>query len=285
MIRTILSILIVCLGLTGPAPAARAQDPAGSALEIGVFPYLSTRTLLATYQPLQRFLEQRLARPVVIVTASDMRTFVERTLAGAYPFVVTAPHFARLAQTQSGYRPLLRAQRDLAGLIVVARDSPMRSLADLKGKTLATPDDLAIVSRLALDLLRQHGLKPLEDLSVEEMPSHNAALQAVRQGAVAAAAVSNTAFEQVTGDQQQNFRVLATTASVPHVMILARRDVPAGEAGRFIALLQEFVQKTPEGEQFLKKLGYLGLRPPTEGELRSLDPYTEGVRAALHGVR
>jgi phosphonate transport system substrate-binding protein len=270
------------LGLSG---LVRAEAPgAGSAaapLELGVFPYLSTRAILGVYQPLQQYLQRQLKRPVLVVTAPDMRTFVERTQAGAYPFVVTAPHFARLAQQDAGYRPLLRAKRDLVGIVLVAGDGPVRQLADLRGKTVAVPDSLAIITQLGLALLKDNGLMPGRDVTMEEMPSHNSAVIAVKQGAVAAAIVSATAFGQMPPEQKAGVRVLGQTAQVPHVMLLARRDVPAREVSRFVQLVQAFVETTPEGGKFIDTLGYLGLRPPTEAELRSLDVYLDPLRAGL----
>ena len=279
----ILSLLLLLFAVAaGPSPV-RAEEE--TPLTIGIFPYLSTRTLLAVWQPLQRYLENRLGRRVVVVTAPDMRSFVERTLSGTYPLVVTAPHFARLAQREAGYRPLLRAEPDLVGVFLVAEDSPARSLADLRGKILATPDSLALITRLALETLRSQNLEPGRDLSLQEVPSHNAAVLAVKQGAVAAAVVSQTAFQQLPAEQRAGLRPLARTASAPHVMILARRDLPPREAERYANLIQTFVQQTPEGRQFLESLGYLGLRPPTEGELRSLDPYVEGLLRTLAAGR
>lgn len=278
MVRLLLFLLVTL------APS-HAQTTAPAPLELGVFPYLSTRTLLHFYQPLQRFLENRLGRPVVVVTAPDMRTFVERTLSGAYPLVVTAPHFARLAQVEAGYRPFLRAQRDLAAVFVVARGSPVRSLADLPGKEVVTPDRLAIVTQLAMNMLREQGLEPGRDVLLKEMPSHNSAALAVRQGTAAAAVLSNTAFLQLPPEQREGLALLARTATVPHVMILARPDLGDTEVARLSRLIQEFAEHTPEGRQFIDGLGYLGLRPPTEAELKSLDPYLPGLRAALSAPR
>jgi phosphonate transport system substrate-binding protein len=264
---------------------ARAGTPSGAPLEVGVFPYLSTRALLGAYHPLQQYLEDNLQRPVMIVTAPDMRTFVERTQAGAYPFVVTAPHFARLAQQEAGYRPQLRAKRDLVGVLLVSDRGDIRSVPDLRGKTLATPDALAIITQLGLGLLKAHGLVPDKDVKIEEMPSHSSAVLAVKHGAVAAAVVSMTAFMQMASDQKAGVRVLAQTMHVPHVMLLARPDLPRRDVDRFVKLVRQFVEQTPEGKRFIDGLGYLGLRSPTEAELRSLDVYTEGLKAGLAAPR
>lgn len=273
---------LLFLGLIGAVRAdTSGAGPSATALELGVFPYLSTRAILGVYHPLQQYLEKQLHRPVLVVTAPDMRTFVERTQAGAYPFVVTAPHFARLAQQDAGYRPLLRAKRDLVGVVVVADGGAVRTYADLRGKMIATPDSLAIITQLGLSLLKDHGLVPGRDVTIEETPSHNSAVLAVKQGAVAAAIVSQTAFMQMTADQKAGVRVLGQTAQVPHVMLLARGNVPAREVDRFVHLVQTFVETTPEGGRFISTLGYLGLRAPTDAELRSLDTYLDTLRAGL----
>lgn len=279
MIRHILSLLVVAL--MSVSVSARAEPAAQSALELGVFPYLSTRAMLATYQPLQHYLEQQMQRPVLIVTAPDMRTFVERTQAGAYPFVVTAPHFARFAQTEAGYRPLLRAKRDLRGVIVVSARSGIRDVAALRGKTVATPDALAIVTELGQALLRGNGIQPGKDVRMQEFPSHNSAALSVANGTVDAAIVSITAFIQLPEQQKQGLRVLAQTSEVPHVMFLASPRVPSKDVERFLELMRQFVEQTDDGKQFIESLGYLGLRPPTEPELRSLDHFTDGLKAAL----
>lgn len=282
MVRHLIILLWALFGLFGIARAEPpGAGPAAAPLEIGVFPYLSTRAVLGIYRPFQQYLEKHLQRPVFIVTAPDMRTFVERTQAGAYPIVVTAPHFARFAQQEAGYRPLLRAKRDLVGVVLVREGSAIRHVADLRGKTVGVPDALTIVTQLGLDLLRQNGLQPGRDVTIEEMPSHNSAVLAVKRHAVAAAIVSVTAFRQMTEEQRAGVRVLAQTAHVPHVMMLARRDIPPQEVDRFVRAVQTFVDATPEGGRFIDTIGYLGLRPPTEAELRSLDVYVEGLKARL----
>ena len=261
------------------AASAIAQQKHQPPLEIGIFPYLSTRALLSTYQPLQRYLEQTLQRPVHLVTAPDMRTFVGRTLEGAYTYVVTAPHFARLAQTEAAYRPLLRANRNLAGVLLVRKDSAIHNIDQLRGKTVVTPDSIAIVSLLGVELLKRNGLIAGKDVIIQNLPSHNAAVVTLQNGAVDAAVVSQTAFLQMTPEQRAGLTVIAQTAEVPHVMYLANAKVSTVDALAFVNLLQQFVEHTVEGRQFIENLGYQGLRAPTEQELRSLDSFLDVLKA------
>lgn len=271
--------------LMGFAASAVAQPTQQAPLEIGIFPYLSTRALLSTYQPLQEYLEQRLHRKVNLVTAPDMRTFVGRTQEGVYTYVVTAPHFARLAQMEIGYRPLLRANRNLAGVLLARKDGAIRSIDQLRGKTVVTPDSLAIISLLGVELLKRNGLIAGKDVIIQSLPTHNAAVVTLQNGAADAAVVSHTAFLQMTPEQRAGLTVITQTAEVPHVMYLANAKVNATDAQTFTQLLQQFIEHTAEGKKFIDNLGYQGLRAPTEQELRSLDPYLDMLKADLAKAR
>ena len=261
--------------------SVRAEQASPRTLEVGVFPYLSTRAILGTYRPLQEYLEKQLQRPVLIVTAPDLRTFVTRTQASQYSLVVTAPHFARLAQKEAGYKPLLRAKRDLQGVILVSAKNGVRGIGELRGKTIAMPDSLAIITEMGLGLLKEHDLVPGRDIKVLESISHNSAALAVTNGTAEAAIISSTVFLQLPEDQKQGLRILAQTSSVPHVMFLSGPDVSAKDSARFAELLLHFVDQTEEGRQFIGALGYQGLRAPTEQELRSLDSYVDGLKSTL----
>lgn len=267
--------------LLGFAGSAGAQPASPRPLEIGIFPYLSTRALVSTYQPLQQYLEKKLQRPVHLVTAPDMRTFVERTQKGVYMYVVTAPHFARLAQLEAGYRPLLRANRNLSGALLARKNSGIHTIEDLRGKSLATADSLTIISVLGLELLKRNGLTSGKDVTIQYLPTHNSAVVSLQNGAVDAAVVSMTAFMQMTQEQHAGLSIVTQTAEVPHVMYLANPKVSAAEAEAFSQVVRQFTEQTPEGKQFIDGLGYQSLRPPTEQELRSLDPYMDMLKANL----
>lgn len=259
------------------ALAAESVPP----LEIAILPYLSTRAGLSTYEPMRQYLERRLHRPVLLVTAPDMQTFIMRTQQGMYGYLVTAPHFARYAQLEAGYRPFLRVERNLYGTLVVGKNSDIHSISDLRGKVVATPDKLAIISMLGIQLLRNQGLHPGKDVEVRATTSHNSAVLSVQRGWVAAAVTSATALKQMPDELRNSVRELATTAQVPHLMYLARGDIPAAEVNKLAAILQEFVENSPEGKAFISATGYVGLRKPTAEELKQLDPYVQDLKDLL----
>lgn len=250
-------------------------------LEIGIFPYLSTRTVLTTYQPLRQYLQNRLQRPVLFITAPNLRTFVERTQNGEYRFVLTAPHFGRLAEQDAGYLPMLRPKRELHATLVVNQDSALHHISELRGKTVATPDSIAIISMLGVNLLRANGLEPGKDVVLQAMPSHDAAVWSLQKGDSAAAIISATALQQMPIELKSGIRILASSNGVPPIMFMAHPKVPRGEVKLMTTLLLDFAENTPEGRNFMRDTGYLGLLPSTSKEMKSLDPYVKELKILL----
>jgi len=291
LVRMLLApVALLATLATLPIPLFAADSLDGgngdnTTLEIGVFPYLTTRTLLTTYQPLQQYLQARLQRQVLFVTAPDLRTFVARTQRGEYRFVVTAPHFARLAQQEAGYLPMLRTKRNIQGVVVVNKDSPLHHVSELRGKTIATPDSIAIINMLGAQLLRANGLQPGKDVILQPMPSHDAAVLALQKGESAAAVVAVTALQQMPEELKNNIRILATSNEVAPTMYLAHPKTPRREVDDMTRLLLEFAENTPEGRKFMSDTGLIGLRPPAAAEMKRLDSYVGDLKALLRPAR
>lgn len=270
--------IALSFGLSLPyALAVEPTDP----LEIAILPYLSTRAVLSTYAPMQKYLERRLQRPVLLITAPDMQTFVRRTQQGTYAYLITASHFARYAQLEAGYQPFLRVDRTLYGTLVVSKRGDIHSISDLRGKVVATPDKLAIISMLGAELLRKHGLQPGKDVEVRATTSHNSAVLSLLRGEVAAAVTSVTALQQMPADLRNSVKELATTEQVPHLMYLANRRIPTEEVDKIARILHEFVENSPEGKAFISDTGYIGLRKPTAEELERLDPFVQHLKELI----
>lgn len=258
---------------------------AGEAIEIGVIPTLSTRTILSTYQPLREYLEAKLKQPVVLVTAPDFRTFIARTQRGDYRFVVTASHFARLAQTEAGYVPMVRVKRELRGILVVRANSGVKTIGDLRGMIVTTPDDISMVTMLGLQLLRHHGLEPGKTVTVRPSASFNSAVLAVQNGESDAALTAQTALNQMSEETRAALRPIATTNAVPHVIFLANKSVPPKEVERVTRLLLDFAEDRPRGAQFFEQTGFLGYVRPTAAELKNLDSYVAELKHLLTAAK
>ena len=264
------------------AGAARAAE---SSLEVGVFPYLSTQAILTTYQPVRLHLETALKRPVQLSTAHDFSAFVARTQRGDYDLVITAPHFARLAQREAGYVPLAQYTRELRGVVLVAANSPIKSITELRGQSIAVPSRLAIMSMMGLRLLATGGLRPGRDFTLQVASSHTSAVLSVKNGENAAALTEASALRQMPAELVRSVRVLATTGQVQSVVFLAHARLARRERERLKTELLRFAQDTGAGRAFLKSTGFGGLRAVTEKDLHALDSYMDELKEQLRVAR
>jgi phosphonate transport system substrate-binding protein len=114
----------------------------------GIFPYQSNTQLIALCSPLRDYLQRAGGQQMEIVSAPDFNSFRDRTRAGEYDIVYTAPHLGRLAEFESGFKRIAITLYRTQSVILVAKDSPLQKLADLRGKSLAIPPATAIVNML-----------------------------------------------------------------------------------------------------------------------------------------
>lgn len=281
-LRTILWLL----ALLSPAissPASATDPEQAAVLELAVAPYLPVQTLVRNYQPLRLYLERHLRQPVVIVTAPGYKTFYERTQRREYPVVVAAAHAAYLAHAEAGYVPMLRPVIDTSPVLVVSRQSSLARARDLRGKTVALPDPLALISMLGVQMLREAGLDPDKDLNLRYMPNHSAAVNHVIAGEVTAAIVSDRALLQMPAATQVSVHVIQTwtNGAAPGVVYLASPALPGQRVAQLTEAILKFTRDTPEGREFVNKSGYGGLVPATARDLEPLAPYGARFKAMM----
>ncbi len=267
-------VALVLLTLwVGPAAAA---EP----LQFGMLPSRSTATLMRDYAPLKSYLERALGREIMMGTAPDFREYARRTLAGEYDLLHTAPHFARHAQQEKGLVPLVRTQDNVSGVLLVPADARYRAIAELRGKTVAMPDELAVVTLLGEQLLRAAGLRPGEDVTLSYSPSHASAALAVVHGQAAAAVVFPPIYHSMPEADRRLLRVLAESRKVPGTVYLAHPRLGAKVIAQLRRALLDF-HRRDEGQQFFRALKLSGFSAVTDPEMQALDPYVAILKQRL----
>lgn len=272
-----LFVVLLSFILTTLAPAAGASDR--TALRVAVVPYLTTSVLLKLFEPIRAHLEGELKRPVELYTAPDIRTHVRRIQKPDFDAVITAAHMGRLAQLDAGYLPVAGFESPLKGIIAVHKNSPIKDIADLKGKTLSVNDRLLLVSIVTLQDLRNLGLR-FEDIRFVSSVTQNSSLLSVAHGDVDAAITAIFTLNQIPETQRQDIRTIYTTERLPNVMFLANPRLPATERDAMRRALTGF-GGTPAGEQFFSTSGYNGIVPLDDAYMKTIDIYIPETRRIL----
>ncbi len=258
-------LLLVLLLAGGGVRAQATTEPEPWIL--GVFPFVSPVVLFQRFSGLREHLKTALAHPVLLETARDFTVFVQRTDAGRYDILVTAPHFALRAALSGRYLLCARVATPLYGVFVVRQDSPLRRLEDLARRIVATPPESALITAVG-----QHHLEEVVGLTGEDhprylaLPSHNAAFLAVLGDEADAAVLSVNVYAQAQRSGHV-LREIGRTAEVPSTAVLVARRLGESMCREIVAALTE----APKGRR--RSLGFPAYRAARLEEYLPLRPY------------
>ena len=277
----ILNFLLLSCFLTLFSPLATAQEKATvRPLIIGLMPYLSTRTLLANYQPIAVALEQELQQPVQLVTAPDFDTFVKRVLDGEYDVALLAPHFARLAIRDYGHTALLMHKAPIRGVLVTARNKPLSSVDELRGQSIAIVDRSALLVIVGAVTLADEGLKEGSNYTFVETVSHSSALYNAASGKSRAALISHSTLSLASPELQRETVIWRELTSIPGQFYIAHSRLPPARQKQIKAALLAF-EKSADGQQFFEKTKHGGFAEPGRAEADFLDRLLPETRRQL----
>jgi phosphonate transport system substrate-binding protein len=251
-------------------------------LRMALIPYLSPNVLVPLFQPLASHFEKDLGRPVALFTAPTIRSHVDRILRPEFDIIFSAPHFGRLSQLDAGYVPIGSFERPLKGVITVKKNGAIKTVEQLKGRTIAINDRLVLNSILTLQELEKRGISP-GDIKIVPAASQNSAILSVIAGDVDAAITVNFALSQVPADKLEQIHVLFQTgdvASMPSTLILVHPNMPKDQQSKLRASLLRFGE-TAEGKQFLVVSSYKNVVPINPAHLKNLDIYLPELRRLL----
>ncbi|MCQ3924069.1 MAG: hypothetical protein DPW12_07685 [Rhodocyclaceae bacterium] len=273
--RNLRQLALAGIALLHPL-AAIAQPP----LQLGIFPYLPTATLLTTYEPLRQHLAARLQRPVDISTAPSYKEFIQRSLAGEYDLLVMGSGMGRFVEKKAGYVPLVVSRREVRALLLVDAESKLARVADLRNRRVVTLDPFTVSSQLGAQLLRNGGLDPKRDVRfILTATSFNAA-QAVILGEAEAAVVQSLLFTQLSAEMRAKLRPLAESSAIAGITFYARKEADLPPP-KLATLLIEFGDRDEAGRRFVRQALLDGLRLPVANEFRANDAFLPEIRRQL----
>jgi phosphonate transport system substrate-binding protein len=237
----------------------------------GVTPQFERRQIFAVWTPVLAELERRTGHKFKLSIAPDIPEFERHYNAGAFDFSYMNPYL--VVENPQGYIPLVRDAAAIRGVLVVRKDSPVRSPADLDGAAIAFPTPNAIGASLLIraELARKFRIR----FEPKYVKSHTATYLSVTQGlTTAGGGVQKTLDEQKDAVRDQ-LRVIHTTRPSPSLPVAAHPRVPSEvrEAVReaFLAMAA-----SPDGAALLKEVPMAQIVPASS---RDYEPLRElGLR-------
>jgi len=271
--RTLVAMITLILLSPSVVPAA---PPGEEALTLGIFPYLSANQMVDQLSPLGKRLEEALGRKVILVSAPDFMSYVERTAKGEYDLVLTAPHMGRLAQTRDGWQLVVQSGQKTATVLLVRKESSIHSIEDLRGKKMAVGDWRSVTYLLAEEAIAQKGLTLGKDVEVVETATFSNVVQSVFLGEVDVGATPTLLWdkwEHVNAEQHSQLReIFRAQPATPSFLVMASPKTDQATIRRLRDSLLSF-NDTVTGKSFFQKSQYESFLPLDEATMERIDPY------------
>lgn len=247
-------------------------------LRFGVLPVMSARASLETFQPLLDHLGRLGRQRPELITTPNFQELYRRISEGWFDFALIPPHMARLAQVDLGWQPMVSCAPDHRSQLLALEQGGPAGVEDLRGGGIAVLDRSALVVLIALEALRQRGLREGRDFSLLETRSYESSRLAVVQGRAQAFVSRSQGFFNEA--QRDRFRILLDAGSLPGYVFAASPRLSPIARYHLAQHLLSFAA-TPEAAPLLARLGYQSMVATTGEGLRQLDPYLDSTRAAL----
>jgi len=220
---------------------------------LGVVPQQSARKLAQVWVPILAYLSKKTGDSYSFATATDIPTFEQRLLEGAYDVAYMNPYHYVVFEEASDYQAFAKqADKEIVGLIVVDKLSQIAELDDLNNLDVAFPSPAAFAaSMLPRAELKRRGIT----IHPRYVLSHDSVYLNVARGFFPAGGGIGRTLNNFNPELKENLRVLwKTKGYTPHAF--AAKASMNEEAVKRLQHAMLEMHDDPEGEILLREIGF-----------------------------
>lgn len=255
LLRSLLALLCVSFALAAHAQAQQQQR----SLKVTAIPDESPTELARKAAPLMKYLSERLGRTVEFTPVTDYAAAVETLINGKIDLAWFGGFTFVQANARSGGKviPLVqRAEDEQFRSVFITADPAIRTLADLKGKTLSFGAQSSTSGHLMpRSFLLAAGLDPEKDFKrVAYSGAHDATVAAVASGKVDAGALNISVWNKLLEEKKvdtNRVHVFYTTPPYYDYNWTVSSSMPEALREKLKAAFLDLNPNTPEGKAVL----------------------------------
>lgn len=276
LLGAVSGLLALSLAGCGGGDKKESSEPyVPKELKVQFVPSQSAETLEAKAKPLEKLLKKELDIPVKVSVATDYNTIVEALDADQIDVGFLPPNAYVEAHERSNATVLLQALRygiaqkggvaertnklvdSYRAEVLVAKNSKIKDVKDLKGKTIAVQDVTSSAGYVyPVAELKDKGIDINKDVKTVQVKGHDQAVLSVLNGDVDAAFVFEDARLNVLKDQPDVMNKVIPiyfTKAIPNDTITVRGDMSKKWKEK---IQQAFINigKTKEGKKIISSL-------------------------------
>ncbi|MFZ3087761.1 MAG: phosphate/phosphite/phosphonate ABC transporter substrate-binding protein [Methylotenera sp.] len=254
---------------------------------VGIHPLHNPQRLIEVYGPIVEYINLHIPEARFRLEASrNYEEFDKKLYAGHFDFAMPNP-YQTVRALKHGYHVFAKMGDDeeFRGIILVRKDSGIRKVSDLKGKTVSYPAKSALAATMMPQYyLHTHGIDVNRDIENHYVGSQESSILNVFRGHVAAAATWPLPWKSFSAEHPEmasQLEVKWQTAPLQNNSWVVRHDVPQLIVNKFKMRLLS-LNDSPEGKRMLARLPISRFEPATNDTYRPvvnfLETFSKDVR-------
>lgn len=268
----------VMLSTTTPTSVNAAEQLKPSAtnhqnvrFQFGIVPQQSAMKLAERWLPIFKYLENETGYKFVFKTQPTIPEFEQKVFDKEYDFAYMNPYHYTVFHETSGYEAILKqGEKKIKGIIVTHIDSPIESLQDLEGKTLAFPAPAAFAATvIPQSEAKQSGI----NIQSQYVSSHESVYKNVAYGNFPAGGGIERTLQNTPQHIRSKLKIIwRTKGYTPHAIAYSPK-VPKQVAEKVQAAFMK-MNNSPEGKKLLAALKFKSIETATNpdwDDVRALD--------------
>lgn len=223
-------------------------------------------------------------RTIACITYKD---YQDKLAAGYFDLTMSNGAMALDAEKKFGYSIIGKLGDDerYRGVIFVHKDSAVRTINDLAGRTITFSGENALAgTMMPLLFLHQNGLNVNKDIRRQYVSSLESCIMNVYMGRSSAGAAWLTVWEQFVRKRPEIRSTVILKWQTPplvNVAVLLKNETFPSVRDSLKNLLFS-MQDDPEGKRALEKIGVSRLEPATTETYAPLQQFLEAYKKAVH---
>ena len=274
---TLISVLsIFCLALAPGIHAA--ENSAEGELQLGSVAMDIPAEMVKRLTPLTKYLSGKIGQPVNFRASPNLNSAVEDLGMNTTQIAYLTP--AAYLEAREKYaaiplvNPLSKGKGSFTLMIAVQKDSPFKTVNDLRGKKFAFGDKKA---KLQPAVVENAGIKLEEFVSYDYLNHYDNIAKAVINGDFDAGIVKDTVAEKFA---EQGLRVIHTSPPLPSYVFAVNKNLPPKIIAKLKSAMLALKADTEENKAILTALekGYDGFEAADDKDF-------DGVRKLLRPAK
>lgn len=248
-------------GTGGTDPAKTNLEPLRDTLSMTVVPFEASEKLNDSYGPMVDYVAHKLGKKQgKFVMVNDYPAVVTALKTGQVDIAYISSLPYALASSQMKLYPIATpfelGSATYHSIVFVRANSPIKTIADLKGKTFAFGDSLSTSGYLLpRSLLERNGVPVTALKRWYNAGDANMVVNAVETGSADAGAAYQSVFKVAYKDHPEKtagMRIIGQSEDIPNGVYVARGDLPPDEVDKLTKAFMS-MNDDPEGQKVMHK--------------------------------